>query len=202
MPEANDDAGRAEAVDAVIGALDRHGFVVNSECWNLPAAVDAGHPLHEAVAVLERTYPGNRLPARGRALWRRLLRETRARNHTLYDAADEFTAWLERTTKVPTPGGGSVSQQLDGVLEGPGHPVKWRDKILDVRPQSWRLLKVLWDVDKATVERVEEAVWEGDETTYGNLKSAVHRANVDLAGLKVPWRLGIKGGYVCKREPK
>ena len=68
-----------------------------SETGHLVENIPAGHPLHSAVATLEKFY-GGVLPRPAIKYWRRLLRFARNEDEKAADEADELLDWV--TAKI------------------------------------------------------------------------------------------------------
>ncbi len=189
---------RQAAVETVIKALQARHFEVTSEPDRKPEQLRPGHPVYEAVVALERLYPRNVLPARGRLLWKRLLQLSRQGDASAFEAADEFIEWLERAAAGEDGEGSSPAPEKDG----PFHPYgfRWQGGEHDVPPRDWYLLKCVWKQKRTSLEKVIEVAWgENAEPSESAIKSALCRLNRILARAGVPWQYGRRGGFIVEK---
>lgn len=74
----------------------------------------------------------------------------------------------------------------------------WSGQRHEMPPRLWRLLDFMWTRDRATLEEVEEKVWDGESVQTGTVRSAASRLTRELLAVGCCMTVSVKSGYICK----
>ena len=186
---------KRDAIHSAIRSLHANGYVVDSCGEALPPAIRPGNPVRAAIKQLRTNYPQCELPVSGRRVWKRVVRLSRRRDNGVYEAVDDFLCWLNRELDDIEDTNES-DEAPDGLIKL-GFQLKWANRVIDLQPQIWRLLELIWNETCVEQGELEERLW-WDTVAQGTVTKAVSRANAALRSAGVPWSLHLKNGFLKK----
>jgi hypothetical protein len=110
------------------------------------------------------------------------------------DAADSVQGEAPEAPDTPT--------ATDRHPDGPEQPLWlwWRGVRHHLALRSWALLAYLWPRQQVAMQDVATAVWEneGEEVDDAVIRTAIHRLNVRLGEIGVPFGYRVKSGQVVR----
>lgn len=97
-------------------------------------------------------------------------------------------------------GEGSEAEPKSAMIDGPAPPnlLIWQGVRHELPPRLWRLLKFMWNRDKATLHELESEVWDREVVRSSTVNSTVSRLNAKLLTIGCPVTLSVKSGYVTR----
>jgi hypothetical protein len=111
---------------------------------------------------------------------------------------DQTAAAVDRSRTLGHPEHTTAGSQPDGPQ--PPNWFYWHGQRYECQPTPHKLLAFLWGKNRVPVQKAVEHVWQQDDVTENQLKTAIHRVNEVLEKAKVPWHYGQKQGHIVRQS--